>query len=98
MKSILNAGTIAEPAAPEPWVLRLRNAYQAGFYRTEAAVDEQVSFPWQGKTCRDCPFWSDNVCSVFLERRSALAHTCCYFDRANRGDALDLIQSRAGVL
>jgi hypothetical protein len=80
--------------APEPWLLRLRAAYRAGFYKTESAVGKQERFPWQGKTCGDCPFWSNNQCSVFIERRSPLAHTCCYFDRANRAAARELIEAR----
>lgn len=86
----------AEPGAPEAWLLRLQSAYQAGFYKTEPAVGEQVRFPWQGKTCRNCPFWRDNVCQVFVERRSALAHTCCYFDQVNHAAARDIVASRAG--
>ena len=96
MKSFLNLMPSAEPDAPEAWLLRLRSAHEGGFYRTEAAVGEQVSFPWQGKSCKDCPFWTNDVCRVFAERRSAMAHTCCYFDEANRSGALELLAAHAG--
>lgn len=43
----------------DAWVYCLKKAYDAGYYRTEPAVDEQTPFPWQNKFCRDCPFWSD---------------------------------------
>jgi len=83
-----------ETAAPEAWLLRLKAAYEGGFYKTEPAAGEQVRFPWQGKSCRDCPFWKDSACGVFGERRSALAHTCCYFDKRNHAAARSLIASR----
>ena len=94
MRSSASQATPAEAGVPEPWLLRLRAAFEGGFYKTEAAVGQQTAFPWQGKSCRDCPFWSANACHVFIERRSALAHTCCYFDRANRAGARALIESR----
>ena len=88
-----SSGRSIEPAAPEGWLLRLRAAYEGGFYKTEAAVGEQVPFPWQGKTCGDCPFWNDSRCGVFNERRSALAHTCCYFDESNRAAGREVVSS-----
>jgi hypothetical protein len=94
MESTISSLPSAEPAVLEPWVLRLREAYDAGYYRTEAAISEQSTFPWQGKTCRDCPFWGENVCRVFDERRSGVAHTCCYFDEANRSEAESMLHSR----
>jgi hypothetical protein len=74
--------TMVPDSGGEAWLLRLKSAYEAGFYRTESAAGEQIAFPWQGKTCRDCPFWAGKVCRYFGERRSGLAHTCCQFDRA----------------
>src|SRR5947209_6480653 len=53
----------------EPWVDRLKQAYFAGYYQTEAAEDRQSRFPWQNKTCKDCPFWSSGICQVFAEYR-----------------------------
>lgn len=31
---------------------RLKNAYEAGYYKTEASVGEQVGFPWQARTSK----------------------------------------------
>jgi hypothetical protein len=92
-------GTLPAPrpntsAEPEGWVLRLRRAYEAGYYRTEAATGEQTRFPWQGKTCADCPFWGDSVCFVHNERRSSAAHTCTYFDAPNRDRGHGIIALR----
>lgn len=66
------------------WLYALKRAVEAGYYRTETAVDEQSSFPWQGRTCADCPFWQSNECGVQVTERPANAHTCRYFDRPHR--------------
>lgn len=76
------------------WLLRLRAAVQAGYYRTESAVGEQERFPWQGKTCGDCPFWRKGKCLVRLTPRDASAPTCSYFDEPNRGAARAIIARR----
>jgi hypothetical protein len=73
---------------------RLKRAYDAGYYRTEPAADEQTPFPWQNKFCRDCPFWSDGFCFVFGEYRGPLAHTCTYFNPVHREAAQRIIQDR----
>lgn len=78
----------------EEWMQRLKSAYDAGYYRTEAAREEQVRFPWQGKMCRDCPFWLNEVCRVHAERRSGVSHTCSYFDQINHAAAQSVIESR----
>lgn len=78
----------------EAWLERLKEAYEAGYYRTEAAVDEQTAFPWQNRTCGDCPFWMHSICLVDEVARPANAHTCRYFDRPNREDARALIRRR----
>jgi hypothetical protein len=75
------------------WLLRLKTAYDAGYYRTEAAVGSQVAFPWQNKACADCPFWVRGTCAVHLEYRSGTAHTCIYFDQANRDAGRAVIAS-----
>ena len=49
----------------DTWVYRLKDAYDAGYYKTEPAVEAQTPFPWQNKTCKDCPFWANGVCHVF---------------------------------
>jgi hypothetical protein len=33
--------------APEPWMIRLKEAVDAGYYKTEADKELQESFPWQ---------------------------------------------------
>jgi hypothetical protein len=76
------------------WLERLKAAYEGGYYRTEAAVEEQTSFPWQNRTCGDCPFWMHNICLVEEAPRAANAHTCRYFDRPNREEARALIRKR----
>lgn len=78
----------------EDWVERLKAGYDAGYYRTEAASGEQVHFPWQNRSCKDCPFWLNGVCRVHAERRSGMAHTCSYFDEGNRLEGKQLIESR----
>jgi hypothetical protein len=79
----------------DAWVHRLKAAYEAGYYKTETAVGEQTHFPWQGKTCGDCPFWSKGACHVFGESRRAIGHTCTYFDEGNREQAETIMQERA---
>lgn len=70
----------------ESWLEGLKLAYDAGYYRTEEAEDEQSRFPWQNRTCGDCPFWIRSTCLVREELRSSDAHTCRYFDRSHRED------------
>lgn len=78
----------------EPWIERLKAACDAGYYKTEAAEGAQTGFPWQNKTCRDCPFWSNGICQVFAEYRSANTYTCSYFDAWNRKEAQAIILER----
>jgi hypothetical protein len=78
----------------DEWINRLKAAYDAGYYTTEAADGAQTPFPWQNKSCRDCPFWANSVCQVHAEYRGPLAHTCIYFDAANRPAAQSIIQGR----
>lgn len=74
--------------------MRLKAGYEAGYYQTEADRNQQVTFPWQNRTCRDCPFWLNDVCRVHAERRSGVAHTCSYFDESNRVAGKHIIESR----
>lgn len=76
------------------WLIRLKAACDAGYYRTEPATALQVAFPWQNKSCRHCPFWSNSICRVHAEYRSATAETCMYFDDCNHADAEDIIRER----
>ena len=76
----------------EPWMRRLKAAYEAGYYRTEAAVGEQTRFPWQDRTCGDCPFWARNTCLVRGTRRGPGDATCRYFDPWNHAEAESVIQ------
>lgn len=78
----------------EEWVQRLMAAFEAGYYRTEAAEEMQTPFPWQNRTCGDCPFWADSICLVEEAPRPANAHTCRYFDRAHRDEARAMIRRR----
>ena len=78
----------------DTWILRLKDAYDAGYYRTEPAEHAQTLFPWQNKTCKDCPFWSNGHCRVFVEYRVPQAHTCMYFDLWNRKAAQTLIEEQ----
>jgi hypothetical protein len=72
---------------PERWILKLKAAYEAGYYKTEAAPDEQTGFPWQNKTCQDCAFWSNNRCWVHSESHSPAADICTCFDPGNQSGA-----------
>lgn len=78
----------------EDWLVRLRAGCEAGYYKTEAALGQQIGFPWQNKTCSDCPFWSNSVCRVHAEYRASAAHTCIYFDELNREAADEIIRER----
>jgi hypothetical protein len=82
----------ASNAAVEPWMQRLKAAYDAGYYRTEAAEGFQTRFPWQDRTCGDCPFWIGSSCLVRGARRGARDATCRYFDPWNRAEAESIIQ------
>jgi hypothetical protein len=79
----------------DAWVYQLKDAYEAGYYRTEAAEASQTRFPWQNKTCKDCPFWSNSICRVFGAYRPAEIHTCSYFDPWNRAQGEEVIRMRA---
>jgi hypothetical protein len=85
---------MAQVLAPESWVQKLKAAYDAGYYRTETADGTQSPFPWQNKTCKDCPFWASSICQVYAEYRSSGTHTCSYFDPWNRSAAQNIIQER----
>jgi hypothetical protein len=76
------------------WIHRLKRAYESGYYKTEAAVGDQTAFPWQNKTCKNCPFWANSICGVQAEYRAANAHTCIYFNESNREAAQDIIRER----
>ncbi|HLJ67990.1 MAG TPA: hypothetical protein VKX16_11585 [Chloroflexota bacterium] len=78
----------------ETWVERLKAAYEAGYYRTERAESEQTAFPWQNKTCKDCPFWLNGVCRVHAVQRSADDDTCAFFDPQNHRAAQSIIDGR----
>jgi hypothetical protein len=71
----------------EPWMERLKRAYDACYYKTESAREAQSAFPCQNRTCKDCPFWRNHVCLVFAESRVAMAYTCVYFDPLNHESA-----------
>ncbi len=78
----------------DAWIIRLKAAVDSGYYRAEEAREEQVSFPWQNKTCRDCPFWANSICQVFADYRGSMTHTCGYFDPWNHAAAERRIQTR----
>ncbi|MGH2442360.1 MAG: hypothetical protein ACRDFX_04260 [Chloroflexota bacterium] len=78
----------------EAWVLKLKDAYQAGYYKTEVDSAQQTPFPWQNKSCKDCPFWLHGVCRVYGQQRPALSHTCSYFDAGNRAEGQRIIDNR----
>jgi len=80
--------------AIDAWIVRLKDAYDAGYYKTEAASEEQAVFPWRSKTCKDCPFWSNNICQVHADFRASTAHTCTYFDEPNREEGQRIIAER----
>jgi hypothetical protein len=86
---------IKSPAqAPDEWLVRLKAGFEAGYYQTEPDTKRQTSFPWQNKTCRDCPYWSNSICRVHAEYRAAMSHTCVYFDDCNHEAAEDIIRER----
>ena len=78
----------------DSWMINLQRAYEAGYYKTEPAEEEQLALPWSGKTCRDCPFWLNNVCQVHARAQSGDAHTCWYFDEPNREIGRQAIDER----
>jgi hypothetical protein len=81
-----------DPVGVEPWMVRLKVAVEAGYYRTEADEDKQTRFPWQDHTCGDCPFWVPNTCLVRGTRREARDATCRYFDPWNYPEAESIMQ------
>lgn len=82
-------------SAPEEWLRSLKQAVEAGRYRTEAALGMQERFPWQDKTCGHCPFWLDTAwCEVNARDRSPGEHTCGYFDFHRRPSARQIIDDR----
>ena len=78
----------------EEWLRRLKQAYAAGYYRTEVAEGEQTRFPWQNRICGDCPFWVHDICLVHETPRPSNAYTCRYDDRPHREEARALIRRR----
>jgi hypothetical protein len=78
----------------EDWISRLKVAYDAGYYRTEVDQEWQTGFPWQHKTCKDCPFWLNSVCRVHAVPRPPDADTCSYFDLPNHRAAQHIIDER----
>ena len=78
----------------DTWVYRLKQGYDVGYYKTEAAEGAQTGFPWQNKVCKDCPFWTNGICRVFAEYRNSTTHTCSYFDPWNHAAADDILQQR----
>ena len=74
------------PADPEAWLLRLKAAYDAGYYHTEEDRERQTGFPWQNKTCKDCPAWREGHCGVFQTFRREFADTCGVFDLLRQPD------------
>ena len=78
----------------EDWIQRLKEAYEAGYYRTEPDQEQQTAFPWQDKTCKDCPFWLNDVCRVHAVQCPPESHTCTYFDPSNHVAAQHIIDSR----
>jgi hypothetical protein len=84
--------TPTHPVEVEPWMVRLKAAVEAGYYRTEADEARQTRFPWQDRTCGDCPFWVPNTCLVRGTRREARDATCRYFDPWHHPEAESIIQ------
>jgi hypothetical protein len=84
--------TPTDPVGVEPWMVHLKAAVEAGYYRTEADEDKQTRFPWQDHTCGDCPFWVPNTCLVRGTRREARDATCRYFDPWNYPEAESIMQ------
>jgi hypothetical protein len=80
---------------PEPWVLKLRAAYEAGYYKTEAAPDEQTGFPWQNEACQDCTVWCSNRCRVYSDYRRATADACTCFDPGNHSEAQPMLHGHS---
>jgi hypothetical protein len=78
----------------EPWAVKLKEAYEAGYYRTESANGDQILFPWQDRTCKDCPFWLNKVCRVHAVQRDGDDHTCSYFDASHHVEARRVIDAR----
>ncbi len=85
----------SEDVTIENWMKRLKRAYEAGYYKTEPALGQQQPFPWQNKTCRDCPFWLDTCwCQVHAGDRALDEHTCAYFDQPYHTAARSIIDER----
>lgn len=48
---------MAQNIAADAWIVRLKAAYDAGYYKTEAAVDEQIPLPWSTQRSKPCRSW-----------------------------------------
>jgi hypothetical protein len=80
------------------WLAELKAAYEAGYYQTEAAVEQQSSFPWQNKLCRDCPFWMEgDWCQVHLAHCSPDEPPCAYFHPPDHSMASCVIEDRLRI-
>ena len=78
----------------DEWLYELKRRVDAGYYTLETGEEAQEPFPWQNKTCQDCPFWLNSVCQVRAEYRKATADTCEYFDPANQEEGKRTIEER----
>jgi hypothetical protein len=65
------------------WLLHLKAACDAGYYKTEADTDSQIGLARQDKTCQDCFFWAADFCRFSSLPRRSSADTCLYFHMSN---------------
>ena len=66
------------------WMQRLKDAHDAGYYRTESAVGQQSPIPWQERTCQHCSSWTVGYCDVHAAWRDASHVVCPYFSETKR--------------
>jgi hypothetical protein len=78
----------------DEWLRKLKAAFDAGYYRTEADEGGQESFPWEGRVCQDCPFSMGDVCQVSLERCEPHGVPCAFSDPEGQAMGKALIEDR----
>jgi hypothetical protein len=73
----------AGDAVQEAWLLHLKAACEAGYYKTEG--QETIFRRWD-KVCTDCSFWLDDFCLLRSCQRLPVADTCTFFHESRSLD------------
>ncbi|HLJ68276.1 MAG TPA: hypothetical protein VKX16_13035 [Chloroflexota bacterium] len=72
------------PPATEPWLLGLKAAYDAGYYRSDVDPQAEKVAPWRLTVCQKCAFWHTGFCCIHLEIRRPGANACSLFHQSRQ--------------